>query len=148
KQAEDLALEDLEVEGAQGDLLLPAPEVAVDLGEITRLDDYLLGHGVPGMGGQKLKSGLRITPAANASTQNIRRESALAIRATTARGGRQPDEEWEPSWASRPPLAKDRPTLAGSVNPESHASRRRRRATGWAGSGSCRTSSRNPRRSS
>ena len=44
EQAEDLALVDLEVEGAQGDLLLPAPEVAVDLGELAGFDDRF-GHG-------------------------------------------------------------------------------------------------------
>ena len=42
EQAEDFAAIDLHVEGAQGDLLLPAPEVAVDLGQLARFDDDLL----------------------------------------------------------------------------------------------------------
>ena len=44
EQAEDFALVDLEVEGVQGGLLLPAPEVAVDLGQVARFDDDFLGH--------------------------------------------------------------------------------------------------------
>ena len=34
EQAEDLALADLQVEGLEGGLLLPAPEVAIDLGQL------------------------------------------------------------------------------------------------------------------
>src|SRR5262249_28282205 len=44
EQAEDLAAADLDVEGPQGGLLLAAPEVAVDLGELSRFNDYVLGH--------------------------------------------------------------------------------------------------------
>ncbi len=44
EQAEDLALADLEVEGAEGRLLLPAPEVAIDFGELVCLDDHVVGH--------------------------------------------------------------------------------------------------------
>ena len=45
EQAEDLALVDLEVEGVEGGLLLAAPEVAVDLGQVAGFDDDILGHG-------------------------------------------------------------------------------------------------------
>src|SRR5262249_49740640 len=44
EQAEDIATVDLEVEGPQGGFLLPAPEVAVDLGELPRLDDDFTAH--------------------------------------------------------------------------------------------------------
>src|SRR5262249_7888033 len=43
EQAEDLALADLDVEGAEGGLLLTAPEVAVDLGSLAGFDDHVLG---------------------------------------------------------------------------------------------------------
>src|SRR5262249_23928818 len=45
EQAEDFALADLHGEGAQGGLLLSAPEVAVYLGELARLNDDIMGHG-------------------------------------------------------------------------------------------------------
>ena len=44
EQAEDFAAVDLEVEGAQGDLLLAPPEVAVDLGQLAGFDDRIVGH--------------------------------------------------------------------------------------------------------
>src|SRR5205823_5765318 len=44
EQAEDLAPVDFQVEGAEGDLFLPAPEVPVDLGQLARLDDHFSGH--------------------------------------------------------------------------------------------------------
>src|SRR5207248_1466352 len=50
EQAEDLAPADLDVEGPQGGLLLPAPEVAVDLGQLAGFDDHVLGHGATSMG--------------------------------------------------------------------------------------------------
>src|SRR5262249_50289331 len=44
EEAEDFALADLDVEGPQGGLLLAAPEVAVDLGQLARFDDHIGGH--------------------------------------------------------------------------------------------------------
>ena len=44
EQAEDLAAVDFEVEGAEGVLLLAAPEVAVDLGELAGFDNHILSH--------------------------------------------------------------------------------------------------------
>ena len=43
EQAEDFALVDLQVEGVEGGLLLAAPEVAIDLGQASGLDDGI-GH--------------------------------------------------------------------------------------------------------
>ena len=39
EQAEDLAAVDLQVERLESPHLLPAPEVAIDLGQVARLDD-------------------------------------------------------------------------------------------------------------
>ena len=47
EQAEDLAAADFEVEGPQGHLLLPAPEVAIDLGQLPRFDEMLSAMRLP-----------------------------------------------------------------------------------------------------
>src|SRR5205085_5597246 len=64
EQAEDLAALDRQVQGAERGLLAPAPEVAVDLGEVARLDDRFQGHGRPpsGRGAGRCSDGIADAP--------------------------------------------------------------------------------------
>src|SRR5262249_43578218 len=81
-QAEDFAAPDVQVEGAQGDLLLTAPEVAVNLCEVPRFDDDVAGHErAPGFEFDRLR--LRVSRRETASGSTGLRER---LRSTTPPG--------------------------------------------------------------